>query len=172
MLRKLISIIMISISIIILFYNYMDIDDKQDRIDNILNTRIKRKYYGYIFFPKLNHKNLISEEKDSLDKNLVQMISKEETFNNDKGNIILAGHNNKYVFSNIYRLSINDEIIISDFNNTYSYIIYETKYINIKDKSILDNIYDKKILTLITCTNNNQIRFIIRGKYNHIISHN
>lgn len=172
MLKKLISIIMISISIIILFYNHMDINNKQEKIDNILNTKIKRKYYGYIYFPKINHKNLISIENDSLDKNLVQMISKDEVFNSDTGNIIFAGHNNKYVFSNIYKLSIGDEIIISDFKNQYSYKIYETKYINIKDKYILDNVYDKRIVTLITCTNNNQIRFIIRGIYNHTISHN
>ena len=81
------------------------------------------------------------------------------------GNIILSGHNNKYVFSNLYKLYIGDEIIISDFKNEYKYKIYEIKYINIKDKYILDNIYDKKILTLITCTNNTQKRFVVRGEY-------
>ena len=171
MLRKIISIIMISISIIILFYNYEDEKEYKEVIDNIIEDKNQSIYDGYIYIPKINYKNVISIN-NVLDENKIYMLSDKSIINNDYGNIILAGHNNKYVFSNIYNLYIGDEVIISDFKNEYSYIIYEIKYINIKDKTILDNVYDKKILTLITCTNNNQTRFIIRAKYNHTISHN
>ena len=41
--------------------------------------------------------------------------------------------------------------------------------VNIKDTYVLDNEYDKKILTLITCTQDNQKRLIIKAKN---ISHN
>ena len=171
MLKRIISIIMIGISIIILFYNYTDLKKEKEVIDEIIEKKDKSIYDGYIYIPKLNYRNVISTN-NILDQNKVYMLSDKSIINKDKGNIILAGHNNKYVFSNIYKLYIGDEIIISDFEYKYSFIIYEIKYINIKDKSILDNIYDKKIITLITCTNNTQTRFIVRGKYNHTISHN
>ena len=175
MLRKIISIILVIISIIILFYDKKDLSDNNKKISNILNSKkLSSMYDGYIYIPKLNYKNVISkgDEKEILDKNIVLMISNKEVINKEYGNIILAGHNNKYVFSNMYDLSINDEIIISDFTNVYSFIVYKIDYVNIKNKEVLDNVYDKKILTLITCTNNNQIRYIVLSKLNHIISHN
>ena len=100
------------------------------------------------------------------------MISNKETLESEYGNIILAGHNNKYVFSNLYKLNKDDEIIVSDFNYEYLFKVYDISKVNIKNKSILDNVYDKKILTLITCTNNNQIRYVVTAKYIHTISHN
>jgi LPXTG-site transpeptidase (sortase) family protein len=132
---------------------------------------IQADYDGYLYIPKLNYKNVISTH-NVLDENKIYMLSNKSIIKEKYGNIILSGHNNKYVFSKIYKLNINDEIIISDFNNEYKFIIYEIKYINIKDKTILDNIYDKKIVTLITCTNNTQTRYIVRGSLNHTISHN
>lgn len=171
MLKKVISIIMISISIIILFYDYKDTKEQEEVIDSIIESKEKSIYDGYIYIPKLNYKNVISIN-NVLNENKIYMLSDKSIINKEYGNIILSGHNNKYVFSNLYKLNINDEVIINDFKNEYSYLIYEIKYINIKDKSILDNVYNKKIITLITCTNNNQTRYIVRGKYNHIISHN
>ena len=171
MLKRIISIIMISISIIILFYDYKDVNDNKEIIDNIIEDKGKGIYDGYIYITKFNYKNVISEN-NVLDDNKVYMLSDKKIISNKYGNIILAGHNNKYVFSNIYKLSINDEKIISDFKNEYSYTVYKTMYINIKDKSVLDNVYDSKILTLITCTNNTQTRYIVRAKFNHIILHN
>ena len=100
------------------------------------------------------------------------MISNKETLESEYGNIILAGHNNKYVFSNLYKLNIGDEIIVGDFNYEYLFKVYDISKVNIKNKSILDNVYDKKILTLITCTSNNQIRYVVTAKYIHTISHN
>ena len=172
MLRKVISIIMILLSIIILFYNHKEIKDNQDNIDQIIENKLISNYDGYISF---NDKKLLIKKGDYneiLNKNLVLMISNKKVINNKYGNIILAGHNNKYVFSNLYKLNINDEIIISDFNNEYKFKVKEKKYINIKDKYILDNVYNDKILTLITCTNDNQTRYVVIGKLNHIISHN
>ena len=174
MLKKVISIIMILLSIIILFYNDKQIKNNQDNIDDILETKEKSIYDGYIYFKNLDYKLLIKkgDYNEVLNNNLVLMISDKNVIDNKYGNIVLAGHNNKYVFNKIYKLNINDEIIISNFNNQYSYTVYKKEYINIKDKTILDNIYNDKILTLITCTNDNQTRYIVQSKFNHIISHN
>ena len=174
MLKKVISIIMISISIIILFYSYRKEKEETEYINNIIEEeKLDSKYDGYIYIPRLEYKNIMKTGDYSLlDENIVLMISNKIVFNKEFGNIILAGHNNKSVFSILYKLKESDEIIISDFKNTYSYTVYKIMTVNIKDTYILDNVYNDKILTLITCTNDNQKRHVVLAKYNHIISHN
>ena len=153
--------------------NFKEVKDYDDNVDLLIEkNNINRKYDGYISFK--NKKWLIKygDYNEILNQNLVLMISNKETLESEYGNIILAGHNNKYVFSNLYKLNKDDEIIVSDFNYEYLFKVYDISKVNIKNKSILDNVYDKKILTLITCTSNNQIRYVVTAKYIHTISHN
>lgn len=173
MLKKIVSLIIITISSFFIINNFKEVKDYDDNVDLLIEkNNINRKYDGYISFK--NKKWLIKygDYNEILNQNLVLMISNKETLESEYGNIILAGHNNKYVFSNLYKLNINDEIIVSDFNYEYLFKVYDISKVNIKNKSILDNVYDKKILTLITCTSNNQIRYVVTAKYIHIISHN
>lgn len=172
MLRKIISIIFICSAVFILIYDIKDVKDYEKKVDSILeNDSVKRKYEGYISY--LDKKLLIKtgDNNEVLDSNLVLMMNSKELIKNKTGNIVLAGHNNKYVFSSLYNLKENDQVILSDFDNDYIYNVYKREYINIKDKEVLDNVYDKKILTLITCTSNNQIRYIIICKFDHMVPH-
>ena len=173
MLKKIVSLIIITISSFFIINNFKEVKDYDENVDLLIEkNNINRKYDGYISFK--NKKWLIKygDYNEILNQNLVLMISNKETLESEYGNIILAGHNNKYVFSNLYKLNINDEIIVSDFNYEYLFKVYDISKVNIKNKSILDNVYDKKILTLITCTSNNQIRYVVTAKYIHTISHN
>lgn len=173
MLKKIVSLIIITISSFFIINNFKEVKDYDDNVDLLIEkNNINRKYDGYISFK--NKKWLIKngEYNEILNQNLVLMISNKETLESEYGNIILAGHNNKYVFSNLYKLNKDDEIIVSDFNYEYLFKVYNISKVNIKNKSILDNAYDKKILTLITCTSNNQIRYVVTAKYIHTISHN
>lgn len=173
MLKKIVSLIIITISSFFIINNFKEVKDYDDNVDLLIEkNNINRKYDGYISFK--NKKWLIKygDYNEILNQNLVLMISNKETLESEYGNIILAGHNNKYVFSNLYKLNKDDEIIVSDFNYEYLFKVYDISKINIKNKSILDNVYDKKILTLITCTSNNQIRYVVTAKYIHTISHN
>lgn len=173
MLKKIVSLILITISSFFIINNFKEVKDYDDNVDLLIEkNNINRKYDGYISFK--NKKWLIKygDYNEILNQNLVLMISNKETLESEYGNIILAGHNNKYVFSNLYKLNKDDEIIVSDFNYEYLFKVYDISKVNIKNKSILDNIYDKKILTLITCTSNNQIRYVVTAKYIHTISHN
>ena len=173
MLKKIVSLILITISSFFIINNFKEVKDYDDNVDLVIEkNNINRKYDGYISFK--NKKWLIKygDYNEILNQNLVLMISNKETLESEYGNIILAGHNNKYVFSNLYKLNKDDEIIVSDFNYEYLFKVYDISKINIKNKSILDNVYDKKILTLITCTSNNQIRYVVTAKYIHTISHN
>lgn len=173
MLKKIVSLILITISSFLIINNFKEVKDYDDNVDLLIEkNNINRKYDGYISFK--NKKWLIKygDYNEILNQNLVLMISNKETLESEYGNIILAGHNNKYVFSNLYKLNKDDEIIVSDFNYEYLFKVYDISKVNIKNKSILDNVYDKKILTLITCTSNNQIRYVVTAKYIHTISHN
>ncbi len=173
MLKKIVSLILITISSFFIINNFKEVKDYDDNVDLLIEkNNINRKYDGYISFK--NKKWLIKygDYNEILNQNLVLMISNKETLESEYGNIILAGHNNKYVFSTLYKLNKDDEIIVSDFNYEYLFKVYDISKVNIKNKSILDNVYDKKILTLITCTSNNQIRYVVTAKYIHTISHN
>ena len=173
MLKKIVSLIIITISSFFIINNFKEVKDYDDNVDLLIEkNNINRKYDGYISFK--NKKWLIKngDYNEILNQNLVLMISNKETLESEYGNIILAGHNNKYVFSNLYKLNKDDEIIVSDFNYEYLFKVYDIFKVNIKNKNILDNVYDKKILTLITCTSNNQIRYVVTAKYIHTISHN
>lgn len=173
MLKKIVSLILITISSFFIINNFKEVKDYDDNVDLLIEkNNINRKYDGYISFK--NKKWLIKygDYNEILNQNLVLMISNKEVLESEYGNIILAGHNNKYVFSNLYKLNKDDEIIVSDFNYEYLFKVYDISKVNIKNKSILDNVYDKKILTLITCTSNNQIRYVVTAKYIHTISHN
>ena len=173
MLKKIVSLILITISSFFIINNFKEVKDYDDNVDLLIEkNNINRKYDGYISFK--NKKWLIKygDYNEILNQNLVLMISNKETLESEYGNIILAGHNNKYVFSNLYKLNKDNEIIVSDFNYEYLFKVYDISKVNIKNKSILDNVYDKKILTLITCTSNNQIRYVVTAKYIHTISHN
>ena len=173
MLKKIVNLIIITISSFFIINNFKEVKDYNNNVDLLIEkNNINRKYDGYISFK--NKKWLIKygDYNEILNQNLVLMISNKETLESEYGNIILAGHNNKYVFSNLYKLNKDDEIIVSDFNYEYLFKVYDISKVNIKNKSILDNVYDKKILTLITCTSNNQIRYVVTAKYIHTISHN
>ena len=173
MLKKIVSLIIITISSFFIINNFKEVKDYDDNVDLLIEkNNINRKYDGYISFK--NKKWLIKygDYNEILNQNLVLMISNKETLESEYGNIILAGHNNNYVFSNLYKLNKDDEIIVSDFNYEYLFKVYDISTLHIKNKSILDNAYDKKILTLITCTSNNQIRYVVTAKYIHTISHN
>lgn len=129
------------------------------KIEKVIeNNNIDNMYSGFIYIPKFEYKNLIKKGEESLNENLIMITD----FSNDIGEnkVILAGHNNKYVFNKIYNLDINDDIIISDFNVDYNYKVIEKKIIKVDDFSY----FSENGLYLITCTNNNQERFIIKAK--------
>ena len=86
----------------------------------------------------------------------------------DKTNICIAGHNynNEMFFSKINLLEQGDEVFINDNIGTkYTYIVIEKYEVKEDDLSPIFN-YNKneKILTLITCNNFNNNRFIIKAK--------
>ena len=158
MLKRIIKIFIVLSSFIFLIPVSKEIRLK-DKIDNIVISKEKGIYKGYIYIPKFDYKNVIKKDSSALDENLVLMTN----FSDEIGesSIVLAGHNNRYVFNKLYYLNIGDEIIISNESKDYKYTVNKTKYIKVDDYNSLNN---KDSLTLITCTNNNQERYIVIAK--------
>ncbi len=84
-----------------------------------------------------------------------------------KGNLCIAGHNydNGKFFSSLPHLNENDEIIISD--NQHRSFFYRVVYTYEVKADDLSPIYDydgnRSELTLITCNNINQNRFVVKA---------
>ena len=154
MLKRIVKILLF-ISLFILFIPSYNKYRLEKRVDEILLSKETSIYDGYIYIPKFNYKNMIKKGDKALDENLVSMHELSDSIGGT--NIILSGHNNKYVFHKLYYLTLGDEIIISDFNIDKRYIVNEIKKVNINDSSI----FNMEGLKLITCTNNNQIRLVV-----------
>ena len=78
------------------------------------------------------------------------------------GNTVVFGHsvlpqffsskNYLTIFSTLYKLEQGDEIILRYDKSTYKYIIEEMYEVKPTDLSVLEQHYDNKTLTLITCS--------------------
>lgn len=157
--------------IIFLLFNLINFDDSdysiyKKKIDEIIEDKIEiNNYDGYLYIPKFEYKGLIEtgDSKKVLDSNNIYHLENGSKIKDELGNTVLAGHNNRYVFSILYKLNIGDELIVYDKEIKYKFSVYKIETVNITDIYVLDNLSDKKILTLITCTKNNQKRLVVRG---------
>lgn len=133
---------------------------------NVVNKEEKDTYIedvlGKIEIPKINVLNKIKEgtETSLLDENYVGHIKESSLNFNDT--IILAGHNNKYVFKNLYKLKVKDEIILTLSNVTFKYNVILNTEIEVNDYTYFKMM--KKTLILITCTKDQNKRRIVIAK--------
>ena len=87
---------------------------------------------------------------------------------NGYGNLSIAGHN-KYdgtMFGKIDKLDINDELNLTDMTKrTINYKVYSKFITDPNDVSVLENQNEsEREVTLITCTNGNRKRLIVKAK--------
>lgn len=87
---------------------------------------------------------------------------------NEVGNLCIAGHNYKtnQFFSNVPDLVTGDVIEITDLTGrTIKYSVYDKYTVVPEDTSCTSQLTDgKKIVTLITCTDDNEKRVIVQAK--------
>lgn len=133
---------------------------------------IEKEYKGYKVTAKLNI------PKINLETNVLEKYSKEALLTsvtkfyggnpNEIGNFCIAGHNygNENMFQNIKKLSINDEIYLTDTTgNKVKYIIYEIYTVLPNETKCLSQKTNGNIeLTLITCTTDSEKRIIVKAK--------
>lgn len=185
----LLTILLITVILIIYKYGSNQINEKesQEVIETFKNiesskdqeeqTEIELEYKGYkmigiVKIPKINIEYPIIEigdiDPESAKAPMRLSIIKYWGENvNDYGNLSIAGHNNKdgTMFGKTKKLQIGDIVELTDLKNqTIQYSIYDIFVTDPNDVSILlpkDNIRE---VTLITCTNGNKERLILKAK--------
>lgn len=87
---------------------------------------------------------------------------------NEVGNLCIAGHNykNSKFFSKVPNMEIGDTIEITDLGgNTVVYAIYDKYIVSPEEKECTSQMTNgKREITLITCTNDNKKRHIIKAR--------
>ena len=127
------------------------------------------EYYtiGIINIPKLNiNYPILSETTESLLK--IAPCKFWGPNPNQVGNLCIAGHNyrNSKFFSKIPTLEIGDIVEITDLaNKTLQYEVYNKYIVEPEDTTCTDQrVNGEKQVTLITCTNDNKQRWIIKAR--------
>ena len=122
---------------------------------------------GTIQISKINieYPILIETNEDSLEKSITRVGNGKV---NEIGNLTLSGHNylDGSMFGKIDKLEKDDEIYILDlYGNKQKYKVFDKYITNPNDVSVLESIETgKKEVTLVTCTNGNKNRLIIKAR--------
>ncbi|AEV94545.1 class A sortase [Pediococcus claussenii] len=93
-----------------------------------------------------------------------------------EGNYAIAGHhmvNNNILFSPLYwEARVGQKVYLTDLKNVYEYTVNERKFIPATDVSVINDVPNKKMLTMITCDATGAKRLMIRAKYDKKMSNN
>lgn len=118
----------------------------------------------YLKIPSLGIEKIIKEEmgKDILDHYYIGIWNQEKDIRKI-GHLILAGHNVKNVFGNLYKINIGDLIYIYDRSEEYIYEVTEKKEIGVTETEYLKGT-KKRSVSLITCTKDDQVRLYVHAK--------
>lgn len=181
--RILIIALIVVLTLIILKYGRNQINEKHtknivsdfsNKIDETENVELEGyKVIGIVKIPKINIEYPILE---------IEISNPEETKKpmklsivkywgegvNELGNLSIAGHNNHdgTMFGKTKKLEIGDIIELTDLDkNTIQYKIYDKFITTPNDVTILET-KDNSIreVTLITCTNGDKSRLILKAK--------
>ena len=124
---------------------------------------------GTIKIPKIDieYPILVESTKDSLEKSITRVGNGKV---NEVGNLSMAGHNylDGTMFRKIDELQNYDEIIIKDLlGNEVNYKVFDIFVTNPNDVGVLESVdKEAKEITLITCTNGNKNRLIVKAREN------
>lgn len=146
------------------FYNGNEVVTEEDNTreeqqQEELKTQVTNDYIGYLNIPKINlTKGFLDSrsEDNDVEKNIL-VVDGSNYPDVDKGNFILAGHSGtgwKAFFNDLHKLSAGDIAKITYKDKTYTYQIVNIYTQPKTGKLAIYRNYDKKTLTLITCTNN------------------
>ncbi len=122
------------------------------------SEEIPNEYIGYLTIPKINLTKGFYDKRSSennVDKNIL-IIDGSNYPDVERGNFIIAGHSGtgwNSFFNELYQLQNNDEAIVTYKNKKYTYSIVNIYKAPKTGTIAIHRNYDKTVLTLITCTN-------------------
>lgn len=116
--------------------------------------------------PKINLKVVVAEGTDDEIIKYAVGHFKDTAMPGDLGNFALAGHRNYDTgefFLRLNKLEVNDDIIVSTHDKTFTYKVTDSFTVAPEDTYVLDKSEDA-IITLVTCTYDGKDRLIVKGK--------
>lgn len=181
--QVILSILIIIVTFLYIFYNKIKTSNKEKYSNEILNSYSIAKLYsdksnnvddsnstnpyviGTIEIKKLEiYYPIFSDCTDELLK--ISPCRFYGPLPGEKGNLCIAGHNydNEKFFSKLSLLNINDIVNIYTYNNSFSYRIFDIyETIPTDTTPVYSYSSSDKLLTLITCNNLNKNRLIIKA---------
>lgn len=126
------------------------------------NFNYEINYIGYLSIPKINFNKgftSIEDEFNTVSRN-IQILSSSNYPDEEKGNVIIAGHSgNSSVsfFNKLYLLEIGDLAYIKYNNKNYTYQISNIYKVDKTGKVEVKRNKNNKTLTLITCTKDDKL---------------
>ncbi len=143
-------------------------NDALEKDSEIISYLKHEELYGIIEIPAINIKYAIVQGTERVNLRAAVGHMTEGVDIGQEGNCIIAGHRGGYYgtfFKNIDKLKAGDEIYVTDLNNnTYTYQVYEQKWIEMYDWDELEAIPGEKTLTLLSCEDHGELRIIIRAR--------
>jgi len=85
-----------------------------------------------------------------------------------KGNYALAGHymnDPDLLFRPLYEVEIGDTVYLTDLNYIYEYQVIEQRTIEATEVSVIDDVPNQTLLTLITCDDDGVIRLLTTAEF-------
>lgn len=146
-------------------------EEKENVFQEIDEQIDGHKVIGIIKIPKISLEYPILEttSKETLNLSITKFWGNKI---NEIGNVTLAGHNNLNgtMFGNTKKLEVGDIIELTDIQNvTLKYKVFKKYVIDPNDISvILPEQEGTREVTLITCTNGNKNRLIIKAREENI----
>lgn len=136
-----------------------NVDIKEEETKEEANAQVTDEYIGYLTIPKINltkgFVDMKSSEND-VEKNIF-IVAGSTMPDVEKGNLIIAGHSGsgwKAFFNDLYKLVTGDIAHITYNNKKYIYKITNIYKQPKTGRIAIYRNYDKTVLTLVTCTNN------------------
>ncbi len=145
-----------------------DEDIATQKDSEIMAALKKQQIYGIIEIPAIELKYAIVEgtEKNNIRTAVGHMTETAEV--GSVGNCVIAGHRGGYYgtfFQNIDKLATDDEIKVTNLENeTFTYKVYEQKWIAPNDWGEIAPIKGEKTLTLLSCEEEGELRIIVRAR--------
>ncbi len=99
-----------------------------------------------------------------LDQGYIGFLPLSYALDDDYGNVILAGHNRPNMFHILHQLKMGDIIRLKTAKKTFSFHVSKIDVVSTKDYRYFELSNYEKILTLVTCTDHDRKRLIIRAK--------
>lgn len=149
------------ISCVLILLGLLYIHPSEDVIQQEQLNENKTKHYstiGILSIPSLDLQEAVVEGSDTaaLDIGIGHIPS-------TTSNIVLSAHRATY-FKHLDKLRIQDKVYFQDIDfKTHTYIVYDIFKVDPKDVWVIDQ-REEDILTLITCTDNNMKRLIIKAR--------